>query len=146
MSTLSIIIVNWNTRELIVQCLSSLSTLKGKTEIIVVDNASSDGSPDAVLELFPWVKLIQNSKNFGYAAGNNIGAGVASGEYFLLLNSDTIPKVEAILEMVTFLDNNHEISVIGPFLRLGNGEAQVGAAGWDLTIKSAFNYQMMLHR
>lgn len=86
----SFIIVNWNTKKLLEQAIASLyKYAKGFTfEIIVVDNASEDGSPQMVKRKFPKVKLIKNKENLGFAKGNNIGIKIAKGEFIFLLNSD----------------------------------------------------------
>ena len=91
---LSIIIVNWNTRELLRHCLQSvfMSTDCADLEVIVVDNGSNDGSVDMVAASFPQVLLVANAVNRGFAAANNIGIARASGKFLLLLNSDTIVR------------------------------------------------------
>jgi GT2 family glycosyltransferase len=88
---LSVIIVNWNTREHLRECLRSIHA-HGTTEpleVIVVDNASLDGSAAMVAFEFPWVRLEASGQNLGYAMGNNLGFGVAKGEWLLTLNADT---------------------------------------------------------
>jgi GT2 family glycosyltransferase len=89
---LSVIIVNWNTRDILRNCLSSVEThlLAVSHEIIVVDNASSDGSAEMVAKEFPWARLIRNVENVGFARANNLAMRVARGQWFLLLNSDTV--------------------------------------------------------
>lgn len=143
---LSIVIVNWNTCGLLLECLNRLSPIKDRIDVIVVDNASSDGSADVVSQTFPWVRLVRNVGNIGYAAANNQGWRVAKGNKILLLNSDTKPDPVSIFAMVDFLNDRPQIGVVGPYLRLKNGQAQVGAAGWELSLISAFCYQSMLHR
>jgi asparagine synthase (glutamine-hydrolysing) len=88
---LSVVIVNWNTRELVCACIASVQRHLGAIphEIILVDNASSDGSADAVAERFPDVRLLRNSDNVGFGRANNQAMRVARGDWFLLLNSDT---------------------------------------------------------
>lgn len=118
---LSVIIVNWNTRDLLAECLRSIVRSQGldfrfqepgassqrqetltpdpcplTTEIFVVDNASSDGSAAMVRELFPWVRLIESPNNLGFAAGNNLALRHATGQYILLLNPDTVVTEGAI--------------------------------------------------
>jgi GT2 family glycosyltransferase len=90
MSLLSVCIVNWNTREHLRATLSSLETHPATIaqEVIVVDNASTDGSADMVSAEFPAVKLVVNTTNVGYAEGNNIALSAASGDWLLLLNPD----------------------------------------------------------
>ena len=106
----TIAIVNWNTRELLEQCLASLvEGARGvRTKIIVVDNASKDRSAELVRERFPHVVLLQNAANLGYAHGNNQVYGQAEGRYFLLLNPDTIVRPGAIAAMVQFLEARPE--------------------------------------
>jgi GT2 family glycosyltransferase len=99
---LSIIIVSYNTKQLLKNCLESIrasgDTLK--KEIIVVDNNSSDGSLDMVKAEYPEVKRIINTENTGFAVANNQGAAIASGEYLLLLNSDTVIKTNTLERFV----------------------------------------------
>lgn len=87
----SILIVNWNTRDLLDACLSSIERFPGKqpVEVIVVDNASSDGSSDMVKTKHPATNLIEAGGNTGYAHGNNLAFGAAQGEWLLTLNPDT---------------------------------------------------------
>ena len=94
----SIIIVNWNTRDLLRGCLHSIleQTSGILFEIIVVDNHSRDGSSEMVEKEFPIVKLVRNANNCGFAAANNQGMRLASGRYVLLLNPDTIILDSAI--------------------------------------------------
>ncbi len=111
----SIVIVNWNTKELLAECLRSIyeHTKKLKFEIIVVDNASSDGSADLVKKLFPKVIVIQNDKNVGYATGNNQGLAVAKGKYALVLNSDTYFFDNTIAKVYEFAEKNNDAAVVG---------------------------------
>jgi len=87
---LSVIIVSWNTRDLLQRCLESIRATVPPVpfEVIVVDNASSDGSAEMTEERFPEVVLIKNDSNYGFASGNNLGIEKASGKYLLLLNPD----------------------------------------------------------
>jgi hypothetical protein len=82
-------------------------------EVIVIDNASSDGSPEMVEENFPQITLIENLENQGFAAANNQGIAVARGRYVLLLNSDTVILDNAIAKMVTFADDHNDATIIG---------------------------------
>ena len=121
---ISIIILSWNTKALLRDCLKSL---KGDEEIIVVDNASTDSSPQMVQKEFPKVKLILNKKNLGYGAANNQGIKVAQGDYLLLLNSDTVVKKDAPLKMATFLAKNPKAGVVGCRLLNPDGTLQPSA-------------------
>jgi len=123
--SVSIIILSWNTKELLKNCLESLKDLK--VEIIVVDNDSTDGSPQMVEGEFPKVKLIKNQKNLGFGAGNNQGMKMAKGDYFLLLNSDTVVKDKAPLKMVEFLAKNKEVGAVGCKLLNSDGSPQPSA-------------------
>jgi N-acetylglucosaminyl-diphospho-decaprenol L-rhamnosyltransferase len=99
----SVLVVSWNTRELTLACLASaLAELPETGEIIVVDNASDDGSAEAIASDFPGVKLIRPGKNLGFGAATNLGAEAARGEYLLLLNPDTIVQSGAIRELLEF--------------------------------------------
>jgi GT2 family glycosyltransferase len=112
---ISIIIVSWNTHDILRDCLKSVyDQVKGITfEVIVIDNASSDDSAEMVKTAFPGVILIENAANRGFAAANNQGMKIAKGRYVLLLNSDTIVLDNAIQETVTFADNHPEAAVAG---------------------------------
>lgn len=111
----SIVIVNWNTRDILRGCLKSIyeQTVKSKIEVIVIDNASGDGSVDMLKSEFPHVVSIENSENRGYAAGVNQGIAVAKGRYVLVLNSDTIICNNAIEKTMRYADRHPEAAVIG---------------------------------
>lgn len=129
---LSIIIVNWNTKALLKQCLESLERgcegVKGYG-VIVVDNGSTDGSVE-MLRKFQvpgskfHVNLIENQTNMGFAKGNNIGIREAKGEYIMLLNSDTIVQKGAIVKMVNYLDQHSEVAAVSPLLLNEDGSYQ----------------------
>jgi len=111
----SVIIVNWNTKGLLRDCLSSVYEHIGDIdyEIIVIDNASTDDSASMVKNDFRQVILIENSENRGFAAANNQGMAVAKGRYVLLLNSDTIVLDNSIANAVSFADENSQAAVTG---------------------------------
>src|SRR3989344_3319016 len=92
---LSTIIVSFNTKDLLKKTIDSIPK-KADWEIIVVDNASRDGSPEMVSSEYPSVRLIKNKENVGFAKANNQGIKMSSGRYTLLLNSDTIVKAKAL--------------------------------------------------
>lgn len=112
---LSIIIVNWNTKELTVQCLRSivdnLSAPALHYEIIVVDNASSDSSVEAISESFSLVRLICNEDNAGYVKANNQGAELAKGRYLLLLNSDTQLLDDTMPSIIEYMDKHPRVGI-----------------------------------
>lgn len=107
MTVLSIVIPSWNTLELTRACLRSLRRAeKPETEVIVVDNASEDGSPDRIAEEFPEVVLVRNAENRGFAGGCNQGMELARGEFVLLLNTDTEMGERTLVRLVDFLREN----------------------------------------
>lgn len=97
---------------------------KWKMEIIVVDNASEDGSSEMVKKEFSEVRLIQNKENLGFTKGNNVGIKQAKGDYIMLLNSDTIIKEGAMKKLVDFLDSHPEVDIVGPKLLSQDGSPQ----------------------
>ena len=111
----SVIIVNWNTRDILRDCLRSLQGQMGGpiSEVVVVDNNSSDGSVAMVRHEFPQVILIENAQNRGFAAANNQGMEVARGRYVLLLNSDTVVLDRAVEKSVNFADAHPDAAVVG---------------------------------
>jgi GT2 family glycosyltransferase len=126
MPELSIVIVNWNTRDLLQQCLRSVFTSQHTTtyEVFVVDNGSTDGSVEMVSQEFPAVHLIRNSENLGYSTANNQAIKHTTGRYVLLLNSDTQVPETALQQMVTFMDTHSEAGIIGPKLLNPDGSRQ----------------------
>ena len=97
----SVIVLNYNAGELLLNCINSLKKSKyTNLEILVIDNISSDGSQTKCKEQFPDIKLIQNKENFGYCGGNNIGIREAKGEFIVILNPDTIVESNCIEELI----------------------------------------------
>ncbi len=123
---ISIIIVNWNTREILRDCLNSVheQTEGISFEVVVVDNASVDGSAGMVQEKFPQVILIENTENRGFAAANNQAIEVAKGRYVLLLNSDTIILDNAIAKTMKFADENPDAALVGCKVLYPDGRLQ----------------------
>ncbi len=122
---LSIIIVNYNTKQLLDDCLQSLAAAErpsGGLEIIVVDNASSDGSQAMVAERHPDVQLIASETNLGFAAANNRGTAVAQGRYFLFLNSDTRVAPDALTQPLDYLQANSDVGALTVHLVYPNGQ------------------------
>lgn len=123
---ISIIIVNWNTRDLLADCLNSIArTAAGMAhEIIVVDNASSDGSREMVREHFPHVRLLVNAGNVGFAKANNQAIQASAGRYVLLLNSDTVVLPGALPALVRFMDAHPQVGIVGAKLLNRDGTLQ----------------------
>lgn len=115
---LSIIIVNWNTRDLLVQCLESVyaHSPNGEFEVFVVDNASTDGSAQMVRERFPQVQLIENGENIGFARANNQAIQESSGRHVLLLNPDTEILPGTLQTLTDFMEKHPEAGAIGPMV------------------------------
>ncbi len=153
MLDLGIVILNWNTCELLRRCLRSVLASEGmaRSRVIVVDNASTDGSPDMLRREFPQVELIANEVNSGYPAGNNIGLrALGLGEagrmqpdaprHVMLLNPDTEVPPDAFVRLVGILDARPEIGIVGPRLVLPDGSL-------DLACRRSFpSPQVSLYR
>jgi GT2 family glycosyltransferase len=112
---LSLIIVNYNTKDLLGQCLASIyeQTKKIHFEVIIVDNNSTDGSGELVASKFPQVKLISNAVNKGFASASNEGLKLMKGKYGLLLNPDTVVLDNAFYKMVEFMESHKNIGILG---------------------------------
>ena len=126
MADLSVIIVNHNTRELLAACLASVYASAGgaNAEVIVVDNASSDGSADAVRARFPQAQVLAQSENEGFARGTNRGITASRGRLVVLLNSDTLILGDALGMLAQFMDSHPEHAVAGPCLLNRDGSVQ----------------------
>ncbi|MEL6584348.1 MAG: glycosyltransferase family 2 protein [Pseudomonadota bacterium] len=124
---LSIVIVNWNTREMTRECLSSVCAGLGalRAEIWLVDNASEDGSAEMVRESFPDVRLIENTENRGFAAANNQALEQCSGRHVLLLNSDTLVHGDVLTASVSYLDRHPHVGVMGCRVLNADGSLQI---------------------
>ena len=120
---LSIVILNYNVKYFIDLCLQSVlaATKKIDAEIIVVDNASVDGSVPWIKSQFPQVKLIQNNQNVGFPKGNNIGVEQAKGEYLCVLNPDTVVAEDTFVKALDFMEQNGQLAIMGPKLIDGSG-------------------------
>ena len=121
---LSVIIVNYNVKHFIVQCLHSVQeAIKDiKAEIIVVDNNSVDGSCSSIKEKFPFVKLIENNHNEGFAKANNQAIKISGGKYILLLNPDTVVEDDSFIKLIKFADEHPEAGGIGVKMIDGKGK------------------------
>jgi GT2 family glycosyltransferase len=123
---LSILIVNWNAGDYLAQCLEALYAHPptGPFEVIVVDNASTDGSLARVAERFPQVTQIACDTNLGFGRANNRAAALAQGEYWLLLNPDTVVPEGAVDQLVAYLDAHPRAGAVGPRLVNADGSLQ----------------------
>ncbi len=141
MRDLSIAIVNWNTCELLDQCLASAKDSLGgmDAEIIVVDNASGDGSAHMVASRHPDVKLVQNRVNVGFAAACNLAFKHSDGRYFLLLNTDTIVLDDAMPAMVRFMDEHPDAGAAGCRLLNHDGSLQRSCSPFPSLLTELFD-------
>jgi len=115
MKDISVIIVNWNTKELLRSCVSSVQAdVEGIAEIIVVDNGSSDGSQDMIHVEYPEVVLIENKKNLGFAKANNVGIKKMTRRYACLVNSDVIVLPGCMNVLAEYMNANSGVGVVGP--------------------------------
>ncbi len=126
MDKISIIIVSYNTKDITERCLLEVqkSNIKNQIEVIVVDNNSTDGSVEMVKTKYPKVKLIASKTNTGFTGGNNLGMKQATGDYFLLLNSDAFLKEDTLSQCLTAIK---DADVIGCKLTFADGSLQPSA-------------------
>lgn len=130
---LSIVVVNWNTRDLLANCLRSIGG-GGTLDVVVVDNASSNGSAAMVEQEFPEARLITNERNLGFASAANQGICLSKSRYLLLLNSDTQVGEQALRGMMRFMDEHPEAGAMGPRLVLPDSSPQPYSFGCDPTL------------
>ena len=148
MCDVSTLIVNWNTRDLLHRCLSSLyrSDPRANMEIIVVDNSSGDGSGEMVAKEFPGVTLIKNKENLGFARACNQAIRRARGNFLLLLNSDAEVCNGSLDTMVSFMEKNQSVAAAG--CKLLNSDGSLQRSHWDRfpSVRDAFTENLYLYR
>ncbi|MFX0199831.1 MAG: glycosyltransferase family 2 protein [Candidatus Hodarchaeota archaeon] len=147
MIDVSAIIVSWNAKEFLLGCLQSLANERPQNsmEIIVVDNASRDGSPELVKQQFPLVKLIRKKVNLGFAKANNIGIRQSSGGYICLINSDITVQKGCIDRMRAYMDEHPSVGILGP--KILNKDLVVQSSSMDFpTLLNSFFQAFGLHR
>lgn len=138
---ISIIIVNWNTKDLLRNCLNSINeTVQNITfEIIVVDNASLDGSVAMLREEFPRVQVIENKENRGFGAANNQAFGIMKGRYALLLNTDAVLREYAAYELLSFMEAHPDAAMACGQLLNADGSKQNSIANFPTLLTLLFN-------
>jgi N-acetylglucosaminyl-diphospho-decaprenol L-rhamnosyltransferase len=148
MRTVSAVIVNWNTADLLEGCLRSIaSEATGfEVETIVVDNASSDGSVAMLERDWPEVKVLVNPTNVGYQRANNQALAVAGGELLLLINADAALRPGALRTMVARLDGDPNSGAVGPRLVYGDGSWQRWTAGRAPGLASTASFYLFAER
>lgn len=148
MKRLSIIIVNHNTEKLVEAAVRSVEQLMSKDwEVIVVDNASIDQSVQTLRKAFPWLEVITNENNVGFAGGNNIGIKKSNAAYIMLLNSDAllthVGKLETLLK---YMDEHPDVAVVTPKVVLAHGELDKASHRGFPTPWNSFTYFSQLER
>lgn len=147
MMEVSVIIVNWNAKQLLKDCINSI--YKGardlQLEIIVVDNGSTDGSQNMVKKSFPQVILIENEKNLGFSRANNIGFKYSNGKYLLFLNPDTLVPEKTLEEAIKFMEKNRDAGIMGCKHLNPDGSFQPSAFGF-IPLTSIFAYILGLNK
>jgi len=145
----SVIIVNYNGRKYLYDCVSSLfnQTKELSLEVFVIDNNSTDGSAEEIAQAFPQVTLIKNLKNVGFAKANNIALTKSRGKYIMLLNPDTVILDRAIEKLVAFLDKSSQASAVG--CKLLNDDLSLQRSigsfpSWTNQIARTFNLHRLL--
>ncbi len=151
MADVSVCIVNWNTREHLAACLESLRAHAGELEleVIVVDNASSDGSAEMVAGQHPWVRLVALDENCYYAAGNNVALQEASAPNVLLLNPDIVVEPGSVQHLATFLEEHPRAGAVAPRLRQPDGSIQLTCRSFpdpDVVISEALGLSRLFPR
>ncbi|MCL6457978.1 MAG: glycosyltransferase family 2 protein [Gorillibacterium sp.] len=145
---LSIIVLNYNTRQLTLNALESVyqSETTYLFEVILIDNASSDGTVEAVREQYPHVLLIENEQNVGFARANNQAMRIAKGRYVLLLNSDTIVHPNTLDMMLSFMEENPSVGASGCKIVLPDGSLDKACKRGFPTPAASFYYAFGLAR
>ena len=120
----SIVIVIWNAKKYVLECLNSLREhcKDVSAEVIVVDNASTDGTPDMIEDMFSEFLLIRNSENLGFAKANNIGIAKSRGQYICLVNSDVKFTSDCISPLLKYCEENPTVGMVGPKMVLATGK------------------------
>jgi GT2 family glycosyltransferase len=140
--TLAIIIVTWNSEADIDACLDSLrrSEVHVPIRVVVVDNASTDGTAELVRTEHPWCQLIVNSSNVGFAAANNIALGFTTSDFVMLLNPDTVVEPGTIDRLIGYLARNPSVGVVGPRLLNGDGTIQPSVLSFPTLIGNLLSF------
>jgi GT2 family glycosyltransferase len=142
---LAIVIVNWNVRDLLRDCLTAVRDSDGITsgsiETIVVDNDSADASAAMVAAEFPWVRLIESGSNLGFADGCQLGYDATHAPFVMLLNPDTVVDKDALASMLATIEGDPAIGILGSRLRNSDGSFQRASGGAFPTLSNlAWNY------
>jgi GT2 family glycosyltransferase len=135
----SILVISYNTRDMTLDCLRSVvAQTTVPYELIVLDNASRDGSAAAIAAAFPGIRLIASETNLGFSRGNNVASREARGKYLLLLNPDTLVLEQAVDRMVGFAERTPEAGIWGGRTLSGDGSLNPTSVFGDMTLWSLF--------
>ena len=145
MIDVDIIIVSWNTKPYLLRCLESIFQKRERVpwEVVVVENGSQDGSGNAVKEMFPSVRLIENDRNLGFSKAANQGLIKSSGRYALLINPDTEVKEGVIGQLVSFMDGHPKAGVAGVQLLHSDGSKQNSIANFPTLATELLNKDLL---
>lgn len=144
------VIVTWNRKEVLGQCLFSLKKhVQCPHHILVVDNASVDGTSEMLRKEYPEVILIENKKNLGFGRANNQGMnylmeGGISFDYVVFFNDDAKLEDGSLKTLIDYMDKNHDVKASMPSVFIDKGQFQTGVGGYDLSLRTAFNYSFFL--
>ena len=143
----SVIIVNWNSKQYLMKCLESIyrHTHGFSSELIVVDNASSDGTAAELRKRYPDVKLIEGKGNVGFAKGNNIGIAASSGRYVCLVNPDVEFLEDCLSKLCRYMDANDKVGICGPKILNKDGSVQYSCREYP-TLWNNLCFALGLHR
>jgi GT2 family glycosyltransferase len=147
MKNISIIIVNYNAKDYLYNCIQSILNNNSKLsiEILIVDNLSTDGSVNYIKDSFPFINIIENNNNLGFAKGNNIGIAKSSGKYIMLINPDVVLMEGCLENIYEFMENNTNIGLLGPKIIDSCGKTQRSCMGFP-TIWNSFCRSLYLDR
>ncbi|GAB3611530.1 hypothetical protein GCM10027414_36560 [Humibacter ginsengiterrae] len=144
---LTVVVVTYNSRDVVADCLSAIGTESdSEIQLIVVDNASSDGTPDYIEQQFPHVVIVRSSVNRGFAGGVLEGVSLAEGDAIGLLNPDAMASREVLLKLVSELDQDKAVGIVGPMISQPNGRLRIVSAGHMPTAWRMFTHYSGLSR
>jgi N-acetylglucosaminyl-diphospho-decaprenol L-rhamnosyltransferase len=145
---ISVVIVTYQSAKVIDRCLAPLCADQSpELEIVLLDNASEDGTIDHVRRYYPDVRAIANSENSGFSKGNNTAISASSGRYVLLLNPDAfVPSAKMVFSLAEYLQSHPDVAAVGPRSINPDGSHQIGDAGWRVSVLNVLTYSFLLHR
>ena len=148
MTAISVVIVTYNSKRVVPACLASLAahTSRSTCEVVVVDNASSDGTPEMLAREYPWVRLVARRRNDGLSAGINAGVEASSGEYVAVLNPDIRFESDVLSPLAAYLRDHEDAGVVAPKLLNDDGTLQMSCRAFPGYATAFFNRYSILTR